>query len=69
MVPKDVHVVSWKSHRIYLLCMAQGTLHIMGWRGCSSQMGQMESTRALKEATRSELAVMVETDHGMIERD
>ena len=49
--------------------MAQDTLHIMGWRGCSSQVGQMESPRALKEATRSELAVMVETDHGMIKRE
>lgn len=29
----------------------------------------MESPKALREATRSELAVMVETDHGMIERE
>ena len=49
--------------------MAQDTLHIMEWRGCSSQVGQMESPRPLKDATRSELAVMVETDHGMIERE
>lgn len=41
----------------------------MGWRGCSSQVGQMESPKALREATRSELAVMVETVHGMTERE
>lgn len=49
--------------------MVQGTLHIVGWRGCSSQVGQMESPKALREATRSELAEMAETDHGMIERE
>lgn len=41
----------------------------MGWRGCSSQVSQMESPKALREATRSELAVMVETVHGMTERE
>lgn len=31
--------------------------------------GRLESPKALREATRSELAVMVETDHGMITRE